>query len=76
MITTRCRAAPGPPPAAAEVGLVGQRLLVNTGSLGSYPAFVDIRQSWERRVDNRVAAAIALLTAVRHQTPLRCDIWF
>jgi diacylglycerol kinase family enzyme len=54
-----------------DVGLAGERLFLNTSSLGSYPAFVAIRQRWERRVGKSVAAAIALLMAARQQKPLR-----
>jgi diacylglycerol kinase family enzyme len=53
-----------------DVGLAGQRLFLNTSSLGSYPAFVAIRERWERRVGKPVAAVIALLVATRQQRPL------
>ncbi|MDQ2880357.1 MAG: hypothetical protein M3Y48_03615 [Actinomycetota bacterium] len=54
-----------------DVALAGERLFLNTSSLGSYPAFVAIRERWEGRVGKPVAAAIALLIAVRRQKPVR-----
>jgi diacylglycerol kinase family enzyme len=54
-----------------DVGLAGERLFLNTSSLGSYPAFVAIRERWEPRLGKPVAAAIALLVATRQQKPLR-----
>ncbi|MGH3546996.1 MAG: hypothetical protein ACRDQU_02500 [Pseudonocardiaceae bacterium] len=54
-----------------DVALAGERLFLNTSSLGSYPAFVAIRERWKGRVGKPVAAAIALLVAVRRQKPLR-----
>ncbi|PZS17538.1 MAG: hypothetical protein DLM60_13505 [Pseudonocardiales bacterium] len=54
-----------------DVALAGERLFLNTSSLGSYPAFVAIRERWEGRVGKPVAAAIALLVAVRRQKPVR-----
>jgi undecaprenyl-diphosphatase len=54
-----------------DVGLAGERLFLNTSSLGSYPAFVAIRERWERRVGKPVAAVIALLVSTREQRPLR-----
>ncbi len=54
-----------------DVGLAGERLFLNTSSLGSYPAFVAIRERWEGRVGKPAAAVIALWSAVRQQRPLR-----
>ena len=54
-----------------DVGLAGERLFLNTSSLGSYPAFVAIRERWEGRVGKPAAAVIALWFAVRQQRPLR-----
>jgi undecaprenyl-diphosphatase len=54
-----------------DVGLAGERLFLNTASLGSYPAFVAIRERWQGRVGKPAAAAIALLSAARQQRPLR-----
>ena len=54
-----------------DVALAGERLFLNTASLGSYPAFVDLRERWQGRVGKPAAAAIALVLAVRQQRPLR-----
>jgi diacylglycerol kinase family enzyme len=54
-----------------DVGLAGERLFLNTSSLGSYPAFVAVRERWEGRVGKPAAAAIALWIAARQQRPLR-----
>ncbi len=54
-----------------DVALAGERLFLNTSSLGSYPAFVDIRERWQGRVGKPAAGAIALLSVARRQRPLR-----
>lgn len=54
-----------------DVGQVGDRLFLNTSSLGSYPAFVAIRERWEGRVGKPLAAVIALVLAARTERPLQ-----
>ena len=54
-----------------DVGMAGERLFLNTSSLGSYPAFVELRERWQGRVGKPAAAAIALVSAARQQRPLR-----
>jgi undecaprenyl-diphosphatase len=57
-----------------DVGQVDGQLFVNTASLGSYPAFVAVRERWESRLRKPLAAAVALLVAVRREHPLRLEV--
>jgi diacylglycerol kinase family enzyme len=61
----------GAAPSGSMWALPASGLFLNTSSLGSYPAFVAIRERWEPRLGKPVAAAIALLVATRQQKPLR-----
>ena len=53
------------------MGGAGDGNRTRMASLGSYPAFVAIRERWEGRVGKPAAAVIALWFAVRQQRPLR-----
>jgi diacylglycerol kinase family enzyme len=56
------------------VGCVGRELFLNTASIGSYPAFVAIRERWEGRVGKPLAAVMALVLAVRRERPIRLQV--
>jgi undecaprenyl-diphosphatase len=57
-----------------DVGTVDGKLFLNTSSLGSYPAFVAVRERWEPRVGKPLAAVIALALAVRRERPLAMEV--
>lgn len=47
---------------------------LNTASLGSYPAFVRIRERWERRLGKPIATALAMIIVLRTCPPLDAEI--
>jgi diacylglycerol kinase family enzyme/membrane-associated phospholipid phosphatase len=53
-----------------DVGMVNDRLFLNTASLGGYPAFVRHRERWERRIGKPAAAVLATWLVMRHEPPL------
>jgi diacylglycerol kinase family enzyme len=44
-----------------DVGFVGDRLFLNTSSVGAYVSFVDLRERLERRVGYRLASLLAFV---------------
>ncbi|MCW2602186.1 MAG: superfamily protein [Pseudonocardiales bacterium] len=57
-----------------DVGLVNDRIFLNTASLGSYPAFVRCRERWEARVGKPIAAVIATWLVMRREEALEVTI--
>lgn len=45
---------------SVRVSRVAGEIFLNTASLGGYPAFVQVRERWQRRVGKPVAAALAV----------------
>jgi diacylglycerol kinase family enzyme/membrane-associated phospholipid phosphatase len=48
-----------------------ERMVVNTASVGAYPAFVRTRERVERSIGKPAAAAYAMLHTLRHEQPVR-----
>ena len=48
-----------------DIGQVDGSLFLNTASLGSYPAFVKVRERWERRIGKPLAAVVAANSVLR-----------
>lgn len=48
--------------------------VLNTASVGLYPAFVEEREKWEKRLGKPVAALIAAVKVVRRTRPLEVSI--
>jgi diacylglycerol kinase family enzyme/membrane-associated phospholipid phosphatase len=61
-----------------DVGVVeadGYReIFLNTLSFGSYPAFVERRERWEKRVGKPLAAAYAVWRVLRSEEPVVADV--
>ncbi len=53
-----------------DVGVVDDRIFLNTASIGNYPAFVRHRERWESRVGKPIAAAIATWQVLRREPAL------
>lgn len=47
------------------------RMVINTASIGAYPAFVRTRKRLERKISKPLAAAYAMLRTLRHDEPMR-----
>jgi diacylglycerol kinase family enzyme/membrane-associated phospholipid phosphatase len=47
------------------------RMIINTSSIGGYPAFVRTRERLERKIGKPSAAAYAMLRNLRHEHPVR-----
>ena len=45
--------------------------IINTASIGAYPAFVRTRERLERKIGKPLAAAYAMLHTLRHEQPVR-----
>lgn len=57
-----------------DVGEVDGELFLNTASLGSYPEFVHRRERWQTRLGKPLAAAIAIVSVLRHSPPLAATV--
>nr|WP_307851829.1 phosphatase PAP2 family protein [Williamsia sp. CHRR-6] len=61
--------------ARVDVGnLNGDRIFINTASIGAYPRFVRQRQKLEHRIGKPLAAAWATLYMLLHDTPVRLSV--
>ncbi|MGA9360768.1 MAG: diacylglycerol kinase family protein [Mycobacterium sp.] len=47
------------------------QIVINTASIGAYPAFVRTRERLERKIGKPLAAACAMLHTLRHEQPVR-----
>ncbi len=54
-----------------DVGVLGDRIFLNTASAGSYPEFVQRREKWEERIGKPLAATYAVWQMMRHGKPFR-----
>lgn len=57
-----------------DVGVVNDRIFLNTASIGSYPAFVRYRERWEDRLGKPIAAVIATWLVMRREEALEVTI--
>lgn len=57
-----------------DVGVVNDKIFLNTASLGSYPAFVRYRERWESRLGKPAAAVIATWLVMRREEALEVTI--
>ncbi|ORV41597.1 bifunctional phosphatase PAP2/diacylglycerol kinase family protein [Mycobacterium conspicuum] len=53
------------------VCLNDDEIIINTASIGAYPAFVRARERLEHKVGKPLAAAYAMLHTLRHEQPVR-----
>jgi len=53
------------------VRLNEDRMVVNTASVGAYPAFVETREKLEHRIGKPLAGVYAMLHTLRHDQPVR-----
>jgi undecaprenyl-diphosphatase len=60
--------------AAVDVGVVGDRIFINTLSFGGYSAVVDTRERWQPRLGKWPALVVALITELPRMTPLRITL--
>ena len=58
----------------ADVGYVGDRLFLNTSSIGSYVTFVRVRERFEKRFGYRIASALALIRIMTRLRPVRVEV--
>ncbi|HTY30543.1 bifunctional phosphatase PAP2/diacylglycerol kinase family protein [Mycobacterium sp.] len=59
---------------ASRVDLVcfnGERMVINTASIGAYPRFVRTRERFEHKVGKPIAAAYAMFRTLRREAPVR-----
>lgn len=57
-----------------DVGYVGDRLFLNTSSIGAYVTFVRVRERFEKRFGYRIASALALLRIMTRLRPVRVQV--
>ncbi len=57
-----------------DVGYVGDRLFLNTSSIGAYVTFVRVRERFEKRFGYRVASALAFLRIMTRLRPVRVEV--
>ncbi|WP_326548382.1 phosphatase PAP2 family protein [Mycolicibacterium sp. ND9-15] len=48
-----------------------EKMVVNTASIGAYPAFVRTREKYERRIGKPLAGLYAMYHTLRHEDPVR-----
>lgn len=54
-----------------DVAFVGDRLFLNTSSIGAYVTFVRVRERFEKRFGYRIASALALIRILMRLRPVR-----
>lgn len=57
-----------------DTGWVDGKLFLNTASLGSYPAFVAVRQKWQDRIGKPLASLVASDRVLRGEPPLEMPV--
>ncbi|WP_083884212.1 bifunctional phosphatase PAP2/diacylglycerol kinase family protein [Nocardia higoensis] len=60
--------------AAVDLDGGGERVFVNTASLGGYPDFVHLRERWEHRIGKWPAAGIAMVRVLLRAEPLHATV--
>ncbi|MBF6354898.1 phosphatase PAP2 family protein [Nocardia higoensis] len=60
--------------AAVDLDGGGDRVFVNTASLGGYPDFVHLRERWEHRIGKWPAAGIAMVRVLLRAQPLHAIV--
>jgi diacylglycerol kinase family enzyme len=58
----------------ADVGYVGDRLFLNTSSIGAYVTFVRVRERFEKRFGYKLASALALIRIMTRLRPVRVEV--
>jgi diacylglycerol kinase family enzyme len=58
----------------ADVAYVGDRLFLNTSSIGAYVTFVRVRERFERRFGYRIASALAAVRIMTRLRPVRVKV--
>lgn len=57
-----------------DVGYVGDRLFLNTSSIGAYVTFVRVRERFEKRFGYRIASALAAIRIMMRLRPVRVQV--
>ncbi len=57
-----------------DVAYVGDRLFLNTSSIGAYVTFVRVREKFEKRFGYRIASALAFLRIMTRLRPVRVTV--
>lgn len=57
-----------------DVGYVGDRLFLNTSSIGAYVTFVRVRERFEKRFGYRIASALAFMRIMARLRPVRVEV--
>lgn len=58
----------------ADAGFVGDRLFLNTSSIGAYVSFMRVRERFERRLGYRVASFLALIRTFLYMRPITVSL--
>jgi diacylglycerol kinase family enzyme len=58
----------------ADVGYVGDRLFLNTSSIGAYVTFVRVRERFEKRFGYRIASALAMIRIMTRLRSVRVQV--
>lgn len=58
----------------ADVAYVGNRLFLNTSSIGAYVTFVRVRERFERRFGYRIASLLAMIRIMTRLRPVRVRV--
>jgi diacylglycerol kinase family enzyme len=58
----------------ADVAYVGDRLFLNTSSIGAYVTFVRVRERFEKRFGYKIASALALIRIMTRLRPVRVEV--
>lgn len=61
-------------PKKVDVAYVGDRLFLNTSSIGAYVTFVRVRERFEKRFGYRIASALAFLRIMTGLRPIRIEL--
>jgi diacylglycerol kinase family enzyme len=57
-----------------DVGYVGDRLFLNTSSIGAYVTFVRVRERFEKRFGYKIASALAMIRIMTRLRPVRVEV--
>ncbi len=57
-----------------DVGYVGDRLFLNTSSIGAYVTFVRVREKFKKRFGYRIASALAFIRIMTRLRPVRVEV--
>lgn len=57
-----------------DVGYVGERIFLNTSSIGAYVTFVRVREKFEKRFGYRIASGLAFIRILTRLRPVRIQV--